>query len=71
MYLDGRVTRSDVLISDLKVLGTWRARAQLLREHVFPSPAFIRQRYGTRTRVMLPAFYLHRLITGASRWVRS
>jgi len=71
IYLEGEVTRSDVLVSDLKALPTWSGRLRLLREHLLPPPAFIRQRYGTDTRMMLPALYLHRLITGASRWVRS
>ena len=71
IYAEGRVTRRDILLSDLQVLPTWRERIRLVREHVFPPPAFIRQRYGTRTRLLLPALYLHRLITGASKWVRS
>jgi len=70
VYLQGNLSKSDVLLSDLKTLATWGARLRLLREHVFPPPAFIQQRYGTRARVLLPAFYLHRLIAGASRWVR-
>ena len=71
IYLEGQVTKSDVLVSDLKALPTWSGRLRLLREHVLPPAAFIRQRYRTRTRMMLPALYLHRLVTGASRWVRS
>lgn len=71
IYLDGQVTKSDVLVSDLKALPTWSGRLRLLREHVLPPPAFMQQRYGTRARMLLPALYLHRLITGASRWVRS
>ncbi|HEY0872465.1 MAG TPA: nucleotidyltransferase family protein [Vicinamibacterales bacterium] len=71
IYLERQVTRSDVLVSDLKLLRSWNARLRLLREHVLPPVAFIHQRYGTRTRMLLPALYLHRLITGASKWVRS
>lgn len=71
IYVDGPVTRRDVLLSDLAHLGTWRARIRLLREHVFPPPAFMRQRYGTHVRWPLPALYLHRFVTGAARWHRS
>lgn len=71
IYVDGPVTRRDVLLSDLAHLGTWRARIRLLREHVFPPPAFMRQRYGTHVRWPLPALYLHRFLTGAARWHRS
>lgn len=70
-YIEGPVTRRDVLLSDLAVLGTWRARARLVREHAFPPRSFMQQRYGTRARWALPALYLHRLVTGASKWVRS
>ena len=69
-YLEGTVRKRDVLVSDLKTLPGWRARLRLLREHVFPPPAFIRQRYGVRSGWLLPALYLHRLVTGAFRWVR-
>ena len=71
IYTERRVSRRDILVSDLKVLTTWRDRIRLVREHAFPPAAFIRQRYGTRTRLLLPALYLHRLIAGASKWVRS
>jgi hypothetical protein len=71
IYLERQVTKSDVLVSDLRSLPSWRARLRLLREHVLPPAAFIQERYQTRTRMLLPALYLHRLITGASRWVRS
>ena len=70
VYLDGRVSKRDVLVSDLKLLGTWRDRLKLLREHAFPPAAFIRQRYHTTARWLLPAFYVHRLVTGAVKWVR-
>ena len=71
VYAEGRVTKRDILLTDLRVLTTWRERIRLVREHAFPPAAFIRQRYGTRTRLLLPALYIHRLITGASKWVRS
>ena len=70
-YVDGPVTRRDVLLSDLAVLGTWRERARLVREHAFPSPDFMQQRYGPNTRWPLAVLYLRRILTGASRWVRS
>jgi hypothetical protein len=71
IYAEGTVTKRDILVTDLRVLTRWRDRIRLVREHAFPPAAFIQQRYGTRTRLLLPAFYLHRLITGASKWVRS
>ena len=71
MYLEGQVTKRDVLLTDLRMLNTWGDRIRLMREHAFPPAAFIQQRYGTQARWVLPALYVHRLITGASRWGRS
>nr|MBA3298334.1 nucleotidyltransferase family protein [Acidobacteriota bacterium] len=70
-YVSGFVTKRDVLWSDLKTLDTWSDRVRLVREHAFPPVAFIQQRYGTSARWLLPALYVHRLVTGASRWGRS
>jgi hypothetical protein len=70
-WVEGPVTKRDLLLSDLRVLERWGDRVRLMREHAFPPPAFIRQRYHTTTRWGLPALYLHRLVTGASKWIRS
>jgi Uncharacterised nucleotidyltransferase len=69
-YLEGRVTRGQVLANDLAALRSWRARLQLIREHAFPPTAFMRERYGVKSSLLLPALYIHRLLAGAYRWVR-
>ncbi len=47
------------------------ARAlRLLREHVFPAPAYILNYYGRRQPLLLPALYLHRILRGAGSWFR-
>lgn len=69
-YLEGAVNIRDVLTSDLVALDSWRDRLRLLREHAFPPPAFMRARYGVRSPLLLPALYIHRLVTGAYKWVR-
>ena len=69
VYLEKTIHKRDVLVNDLAALG-WKARLRLLQEHAFPSPAFIRHRYGESNRWPLPALYLHRLVSGAIRWVR-
>jgi hypothetical protein len=70
-YLEGAVHRRDVLASDLGALPSWKDRLRLLREHAFPPPEFIRERYGVRSSFLLPVLYVHRLVTGAVKWVRS
>jgi hypothetical protein len=69
-YVDTTVHRRDVLVSDLARLPGWGARLRLVREHAFPPPAFILQRYGLHSAMWLPALYAHRLVTGAWKWVR-
>jgi hypothetical protein len=69
-YLEGQLNRRQVLASDLAALGSWRARLRLIREHAFPPAAFIRERYGVKSSLLLPALYVHRLVTGAHKWVR-
>ena len=67
-YLEGPVGKIDVLESDLRML-SWSARLRLLREHAFPPAAFIRQRYGVKSPLLLPALYVYRLVVGAAKWV--
>jgi hypothetical protein len=60
----------DVLRGNLRALSTWPDRARLLREHLFPPPAFIASKYRLRSRAALPWAYLHRIVTGAPKWFR-
>jgi hypothetical protein len=69
VYLRGGLRRVDLLTSDLRALG-WKARLQLLREHLFPQPAYMMRSYGRTQRALLPALYLHRIACGAMEWFR-
>jgi hypothetical protein len=60
----------DVLLSDVTALPDWRARARLVKEHVFPPAAYMREAYGISGRGWLPALYIWRFATGARRWFR-
>ena len=71
IFLGDSVQKRDVLVRELAVLEDWRARLRLLREHAFRPAAFMKQRYGIRARAVLPFLYLHRLVSGAWRWVRA
>lgn len=68
MYLRPRMRRIDVLVSDLSALPTWRARAQLLGEHVFPPASYMQEAYSIRNRAFLPVLYLWRVVQGATEW---
>jgi hypothetical protein len=69
-YLRTRLRRVDILRSDLRTLTGWRARAKLIREHLFPRPSYILQSYGQTHRLALPVLYLHRIVSGAVDWFR-
>jgi Uncharacterised nucleotidyltransferase len=64
------VTPMTLLREDLAALPSWRQRATLVREHLFPSMAYIRSKYPTWPVVLLPIASLHRIVVGAPNWVR-
>jgi len=67
-YIGGRMRPVDVLLSDLRFLGGWRARWQLIREHLFPPPSYMLERYAVSNRMLLPALYAHRVLRGMAKW---
>jgi hypothetical protein len=60
----------DLLTADLRALGRWPQRLQLLREHLFPRPEYMYARYGTRRASSLPWLYVRRIVAGAPKWFR-
>jgi hypothetical protein len=58
-----------VLGSDLSTL-PWRARMQLIGEHLFPSRAYMRARYPLCPPVLLPFAYVGRIARGAPKWLK-
>jgi hypothetical protein len=70
MVVDGPWTLARVLRLDLNALPGWRARARLLREHLLPSPSYMRTRYGVASNFLLPSLYVWRVLAGAPKWLR-
>lgn len=68
-YLTAGLRKIDILRADLAQLG-WRGRLRLLREHLFPSPAFVLRSFGRTQPLLLPALYVIRIARGASAWFR-
>ena len=64
-------TGAAVLFEDFRSLDGWRPRLQLLRELVLPSPTYMLERYGARTRLMLPWLYLRRTASGCLKLLGS
>ena len=67
--LSPRLRLVDLLAVDIKSLDSWSKRVQLVREHVFPSRAYMLARYGTG--LPLAWRYLQRIAGGAPKWFRS
>lgn len=58
-FLDREITHGRVLLANLEAL-PWHQRFRRLMQLVFPPAAFIRSRFGVRSRVLLPLFYVVR-----------
>lgn len=56
------------LMTELRSLPRWRDRATLLREHLFPSGDYIREKYAATGPLWLPVLYLKRVAHGT--WKR-
>jgi hypothetical protein len=63
-------SQTDLLRHDLRALPSWYTRWRLVREHLFPAPAYMRAKYGVRSNLVLPALYTWRIVAGAPRWLR-
>jgi len=57
------------IITDLGSLRSWRARWQLVREHLFPSVDYMRGVYAPASGAPLPVLYAHRALHGARKWL--
>ncbi|HEC11924.1 MAG TPA: hypothetical protein ENI80_01515 [Acidiferrobacteraceae bacterium] len=63
--------RWDDFLDDLRAQPNWRSRLGYLRETFFPNATYLLRSYNTRHRILLPVLYLHRLLRGFIRFVRS
>ena len=70
IVVQGPWTQARLLRLDLDALPDWRARGRLIREHLLPSANYMRERYGVRSNLLLPAFYIWRVLHGAPKWFR-
>jgi hypothetical protein len=68
-FVGGGMRQVDILKSDLRA-SSWGSKVQLLREHLFPSASYMRERYPGWPAFLLPLAYARRVVTGAPRWLR-
>jgi hypothetical protein len=69
VWLDPRRDQLQDALDDLRALSSWREKRRLLREHLWPPAPYLLAHYGTTHRVWLPWLYVHRLMTGGTRWI--
>lgn len=67
-YLRTRPKASQVL-DDLRALPRWTDRLQLLREHLFPAAAYMREVYAPGSERPLPVLYVQRALRGLVKWL--
>ena len=67
-FVGASLSPFDVARADLAALPSWRDRASLVREHLFPSATYMRRRYPRWPAALLPIAYVHRMVRGAPRW---
>ncbi len=68
-FIGGRLRPIDILKSDLASTES-RSRLRLLREHLFPSPSYMRHRFPHWPAALLPFAYARRIFAGTPRWLR-
>jgi hypothetical protein len=57
--------RLHIVLAELRALPGWYNKIRLLKEHLFPPPAYLLGRYATTNRALLPVLYCHRVLKGA------
>src|SRR5258705_13581156 len=70
IVVQGPWTQARLLRLDLDALPDWKTRGRLIREHLLPSASYMRERYGVRSNLLLPALYVWRVLHGAPKWRR-
>jgi hypothetical protein len=68
-YLD--TGRRRVLLTNLRALASWRERARLVRELLFPPAEYLLAKYRAHSRWLLPWWYVRRVAEGVWKTSRS
>lgn len=69
-YLQPFRRHAEVVLDDLRATPGWRGRWRMMRAHVFPPAAYMRQVYAPSSPRPLLWLYLRRAFLGASKWLR-
>jgi hypothetical protein len=71
VFLNDRIRPIDLLRDDLRVLPGWRSRLTLVREHLFPSAAYMREGYSNGSSAPIAWLYAGRIAGGVRKWLSS
>jgi hypothetical protein len=71
VFLNAGIRQVDVLRDDLRALPGWRARLTLVREHLLPGAAYMRETYAPGSSAPISWLYVTRIVTGARKWLSS
>jgi len=69
-YLRPKRRHAEVVLDDLRGAAGWAERWRMIRAHVFPPAAYMREVYAPSSPRPLVWLYLRRAIVGASKWLR-
>jgi hypothetical protein len=69
VYLSGERRHIQEIAWDIKALGSWRERWRLVRQHLLPSPAYMRGVYAPASDAPLAVLYVKRAWRGARKWM--
>jgi hypothetical protein len=70
LLLDAAAWYGDVRLTDLRLLPTWRAKFQMIRDVALPSADYMLKEYDAPSRLLLPALHVYRLTRGTWRLLR-
>lgn len=59
----------EAVVDDLRSLRAWPERWRLIREHAFPSAAYMRDVYAPASVAPLPVLYARRVFRGVRKWL--
>lgn len=65
----GHARHVDRILTDLALMPSWRARARLAGQHVFPPTQYMRDVYAPGSGLPVTILYLQRAWRGARRWM--
>jgi hypothetical protein len=68
-FLDHDRRQLTTFLDDFRALARWSDRGRLVRQHLFPPSAYMREVYAPASTAPLGLLYVRRAIRGARKWL--